>query len=74
MLLKRITDENDLKDGRIYLCCRSSRHGNALWETMEARKQRLLNPVGGPSYPMKNYSRVFDLPRRVADIAATDSK
>ena len=42
MLLQEITDEKDLKDGRTYLCCRSSRHGNAIWEALEAQKNRFV--------------------------------
>ena len=63
MLLQQITDEKDLKDGRTYLCCRSSRHGNAIWETLEAQKHCLL--YAGMHMPMKTYEKVFDLPKRL---------
>ncbi len=68
MNLEEITDEKDLKDGRTYLCCSSSRHGNAIWETLEAQKHQLLR--AGMRMPMNIYSKVFDLPRHVADIGA----
>jgi hypothetical protein len=70
MFLQQITDEKDLKDGRTYLCCRSSRQGNAIWETLEAQKHLLLH--GELRMPMKSFSKIFDLPKRLADIDATD--
>jgi len=70
MLLQQITDETDLKDGRTYLCCRSSRHGNAIWETLEAQKHRLI--YGDLRTPMASYDRIFDLPKRLVDIATSE--
>ena len=70
MFLQQITDEKDLKDGHTYLCCRSSRHGNAIWETLEAQKHRLL--YGGLRMPKKSFVKIFDLPKRLVDIDATD--
>ena len=69
MLLQEITDEKDLKDGRTYLCCTRSRHGNAIWQTFDAQKHRLM--VGKLPMPMKSFAKVFDLPKGMADIAAT---
>lgn len=65
MLLQQIKDEKDLKDGRTYLCCRSSRQGNALWDTCEARKHRLC--FGDLQMPFKAFDKVFDLPKTMAE-------
>jgi hypothetical protein len=65
MNLEQITDEKDLFDRRTYLCCRSSRHGNALWDTLEARKHQLI--YEGISMPLSSFQKVYDLPKRVAD-------
>ncbi len=69
MLLQRIIDENELKDGRTYLCCRSSRHGNAIWETLEAQKHRLV--YAEMTQPMTAFKWIYDLPKTMADIEAT---
>jgi hypothetical protein len=66
MELVRVTDEKDLIDGRTYLCCRSSRHGNAIWETLEAQKHRLL--YQGIKMAFGDFKGIYDLPKRVADI------
>jgi len=68
MLLQQIKDAKDLKDGRTYLCCRSSRHGNAIWETLEAQKHRLL--YQGMKMPVTDFERIYDLPKQLADIDA----
>lgn len=68
MLLHAIEDEKDFRDGRIYLCCRSSRNGNAIWETLEAQKHRLIYGEDGLCLPIGAFTWVFDLPKRVADI------
>jgi len=70
MVLLPITDENDLRDGRTYLCCRSSRHGNAIWETLEAQKHRLLNQ--GMKMSLTAFERIYQLPKRLADIDDLD--
>jgi hypothetical protein len=70
MFLQPITDEKDLKDGHTYLCCRSSRHGNAISETLEAQKHRLI--YGELRMPMTNFDKIFDLPKRLADIDTAD--
>ena len=67
MLLQQIKDENDLKDDRTYLCCRASRHGNAIWETCEARKHRLF--YANMWVPLKTFDKVFDLPKTMAETA-----
>ena len=69
MLLQQITDENVLKDGRTYLCCRSSRHGNAIWESLEAQKHQLL--YQGMKMPVTAFERIYDLPKQLADIDAS---
>ena len=69
MLLQQVTDENDLADGRTYLCCRSSRHGNAIWEALEAQKRRLLYP-GGTKMPLAAFAKIYHLPKRVAETDA----
>jgi hypothetical protein len=66
MQLQPITDERELKDGRIYLCCRSSRHGNAIWETLESQKHFLL--MGDLKMPMKVFAKIYDLPRHVSEL------
>jgi hypothetical protein len=65
MLLEQVTVEIDLLDGRTYLCCRSIRYGNALWDTLEARNHRLL--YKGNLMLVSSFAKVFDLPKRVAD-------
>jgi hypothetical protein len=65
MMLAPVTDEKDLRDGRTYLCCRSSRHGNAIWETLEAQKHRLL--YEGMKMPVTAFEAIYDLPKRLED-------
>lgn len=66
MMLKEIRDEKDLKDGRVYLCCRSSRHGNAIWETLKAQKHQLI--YDGMRMSLATYASVFDLPKNMAEV------
>lgn len=67
MFLYQITDEKDLKDGRTYLCCRESSKGNAIWETLESHKHRLLYS-GNLRMPISSFAKVFDLPKTMEDI------
>jgi hypothetical protein len=71
MVLSQVIEEQDLLDGRVYLCCRSSRHGNAIWETLEAQKHCLL--FNGMKMPMTTFARIYHLPKRVADIDNPDA-
>ena len=66
MLLRQINDEEELRDGRTYLCCRRSRQGNAIWETLEAQKHFLLRD--GVKMRFTMYNKVYDLPRTMADM------
>ena len=72
MVLQQVTDEKDLQDGRTYLCCRSSRHGNAIWQTMEAQKHQLL--CQNLKLPLSAFAKIYHLPKTVAGVDAEHSE